>query len=211
MDRHDEGDATGSGPDGAEPVMKVARWEGWNGAGREHCLLWRRNGAILVESVVQGSRGGSPYGARYAIECAPDWTVRSLKIASVSGPRLHILSDGNRHWLDFVRGQRSLDHLDGCVDVDVAMTPLTNMLPIKRLGLAEGQGADIRVAYVPLPTDDPVEAWSVEAVEQRYTCIEPERRYLYEGRFRDFSAELEIDSDGFVTDYPGTFRRLHEE
>lgn len=45
-------------------------------------------------------------------------------------------------------------------------------------------------------------------VEQAYTCIEPGRRYRYEGIFRNFTAEMDIDDDGLVIDYETLFRRL---
>jgi hypothetical protein len=54
----------------------------------------------------------------------------------------------------------------------------------------------------------------VAAVEQRYTCLEKTTeggRYLYES-LEDgvsvFTAELPVDVDGLVGDYPGLFRRV---
>ena len=60
------------------------------------------------------------------------------------------------------------------------------------------------MVYIPMPSLTPV------IDEQRYTCIEPGRRYLYEAVDRTFSAELEVDEDGLVVDYPTLFRRLVE-
>ena len=54
----------------------------------------------------------------------------------------------------------------------------------------------------------PLLVYRTDAAAQRYTCIEEGRRYLYEGLFRNFTAELEIDTDWFVLDYPDTFRRV---
>jgi hypothetical protein len=90
--------------------------------------------------------------------------------------------------------------------VDIQVTPFTNSLPIRRLGLETGQSADIRVAYVPVPELD------VRPAEQRYTCLDAPGpaggRYRYEGLFRDFTAELPVDGDGLVLDYAETFRRI---
>ena len=49
---------------------------------------------------------------------------------------------------------------------------------------------------------------AVSRVEQAYTCIEPDREYRYEGIFRNFTANMTIDEDGLVIDYPSLFRRL---
>ena len=73
---------------------------------------------------------------------------------------------------------------DGCIDVDISAAPFTNTLPIRRLGLMKGERREIRVAYLALP------ALTVEPADQAYTCIEPQRRYLYEKLFRQFQAEL---------------------
>jgi len=82
------------------------------------------------------------------------------------------------------------------------VTPFTNTLPIRRLDLAEGQTADIRVVYVLLPeltiTIDP----------QRYTCLRRGGRYRYESLDSDFVREIDIDTDGLVVTYPGLFRRV---
>ncbi len=44
-----------------------------------------------------------------------------------------------------------------------------------------------------------------------YTCREADADggcYLYEGPFRAFRAELPVDADGLVLDYPEIFRRI---
>ncbi len=46
---------------------------------------------------------------------------------------------------------------------------------------------------------------------QRYTCLELNADgglYKYEGLESDFIAELPVDSDGLVIDYPGLFKRI---
>ena len=115
-------------------------------------------------------------------------------------------ADGEGRWTDALR-DRPVESLDGCLDVDIGVTPATNALPIGRLGLAAGRSADVLAAYVPLPSevDGP---FLPRRAEQRYTCLEPGRRYRYEGLFRGFVAELEIDGAGLVLDYPETFRRI---
>ena len=53
----------------------------------------------------------------------------------------------------------------------------------------------------------------VEPTRQRYTCLERgeyDGRYRYEdeGLFQGFTADLSVDADGLVLDYPGLFRRI---
>jgi hypothetical protein len=72
--------------------------------------------------------------------------------------------DGEGTWTD--SSGRPLPELAGCIDVDVSTTPLTNTLPIRRLGLAPGTSADLLVAYVAIP------GLELTAASQRYTHLE---------------------------------------
>src|SRR5262249_43049431 len=56
--------------------------------------------------------------------------------------------DGTTHWL--VDGALA-PHLDGCLDVDLESSALTNSLPIRRLGLSIGAPAAAPAAYVRAP------------------------------------------------------------
>jgi hypothetical protein len=75
--------------------------------------------------------------------------------------------------------------------------------PSARLALGRGQSETIRVVYVRLPE------LAVSVDRQRYTCLEPGRRYRYESVDSDFARDIEVDDDGLVVTYPGLFRRVH--
>ena len=80
--------------------------------------------------------------------------------------------------------------------------PFTNTLPIRRLGLAQGQTADIRAVYVELP------ALTVSVDPQRYTCLKPGQLYRYESLDSEFARDIDVDADGLVVTYPGLFKRV---
>ncbi len=103
-----------------------------------------------------------------------------------------------REWT--VAGLRNLE-LDGCIDLDLAATPATNTLAIKRLALPLGGGAQIRTAWFLFPDLEP------PAVPPRYTRTS-DRHYIYEGLHNGFAAEFNVDDAGFVTDYPGSWESL---
>ena len=86
--------------------------------------------------------------------------------------------------------------LDRCDDVDLAFSPATNLLPIRRLALAVGATATVRAAWVRVPE------LTVEVLEQVYTRLGPER-YRYESADGAFQRELVVDATGFVLEYPG--------
>lgn len=170
-------------------------------------MRWTESG-LSVESVVIGDRGATGYGARYTLRCDEHWRTREVRLHYLRGPSMHVSADGAGNWVDEMRGGAPLPDLDGCLDVDIGVTPLTNTLPIKRLALQEGEARPICAAYVPLPSQVEDGRLIPRPAEQRYTCLAPGQRYRYEGLFRSFTAELEIDADGMVIDYPDTFRRV---
>ncbi len=82
-------------------------------------------------------------------------------------------------------------------DVDLGYSPLTNTLPVRRLGLltAEpGTTHTIEVAWVLLP--------SLEVIDstQTYTALGDGRVTFTSGTF---TTELTLNADGYVTHYPG--------
>ncbi|MFD1704242.1 putative glycolipid-binding domain-containing protein [Methylopila henanensis] len=178
----------------------TARWRSLEGDGLDHVVVAPEDGRVVFRGAVIGARGGAPYGVYYRIDCDAGWRVRELALGSVDGRGLHLVSDGRGHWANGVG--EPLPQFDGCLDVDLAGTPLTNTLPIRRRAWTPGETAELRMVYVPFDS-------YVPAVDgQIYTCLEPGRRFHYQAADRSFEAVLSIDSDGLVTDYPGLFTRV---
>jgi uncharacterized protein len=178
----------------------TARWRSLEGPGLEHLTLSEQNGVTIARGTVIGDRGGTPYGVFYRVDLDAGWRVREVAIGTASGQGLHLLSDGAGHWANGVG--EALAHLDGCVDVDLAGTPFTNTLPIRRLDWSAGQREELRMVYIGFDSFVPV----VDA--QIYTCVEPGARFRYEASDRSFAADIKVDDDGLVTDYPPLFTRV---
>jgi hypothetical protein len=95
--------------------------------------------------------------------------------------------------------------LDGCLDVDLSATPFTNTLPIRRLALAPGWAAEITVVYVDVP------ALRIGVSRQRYRCLTwgpAGGVYRYENAAGDFAADITVDADGLVVEYPQIARQV---
>jgi uncharacterized protein len=179
----------------------IARWKDWSGEGLEHLILRERPDGITVESLVLTPPEDTALATRYRIVCDPEWRVRRLEVSLLGeSTRVELLSDGAGRWTDHAGAP--LPELDGAIDVDLSATPFTNTLPIRRLALETGQAETLRVVYVRFPELE------VAINRQRYTCLEPRRRYRYESVDSDFTREIEVDSDGLVVTYPGLFRRV---
>ena len=158
----------------------------------------------MASGLVIGLEAGRPFRIGYEIRCDGLWRVREVRAAAPDSklPVLELLADGEGHWKR--RGGKPLPELEGCIDVDISATPFTNTLPIRRLGLKPGQAEELVVTYVRVPE------LLVGAERQRYGCLEVQADggfYRFEALPSGFTAELPVDAEGLVLDYPGLFRR----
>lgn len=183
-------------------TLKTARWRPLQGEGLEYVALRAIDGGIRAEGTVIGEREeGHPYGVHYRVDLDEAWRVRSFLVEEVAGRRIAMTADGEGRWRQ--EDGKALPVFDGCIDIDLAGSPFTNTLPIRRLAPAAGEKSPLlTMLYVPFDTFEP------RVDGQFYTCIEPASRYLYEAADGAFTAELSVDADGFVTDYPTLFSRL---
>lgn len=184
-------------------MKHIYRWVTQQGGGFEHLALSCTDAEIVAEGVVIGPGSGELFsgelfGCSYTLRCDPDWRVRSAEVSVAGQARLLLLADGDGHWSG-ADGQ-AIAALEGCIDVDLACTPFTNTLPIRRLGERLRDRQEVKLAFIDLV---PLQ---VKPARQAYTRIAPER-YLFESLEHPFSAEIETDVDGLVTRYPGLFTR----
>lgn len=185
-------------------VRRVLRWTDAEGHGLEHCLLTLGAGGLTLEGVVAGTRDGD-CGAHYTLQADAAGRTREVRLRYVGGPELHLTVNESARWHDAIRDTQ-LPDLDGCLDVDLGITPSTNTLPIRRLRLGVGQSADIRAAYIPLPSEI-TGAFVPRPVLQRYGRT-AERSWRYHQPDAGFTADLVVDDLGLVLDYPQLFRSL---
>ena len=107
-------------------------------------------------------------------------------------------SDGGGNWW---RGEEELKQVRGSVDVDISLSPSTNTLPIRRLGLSVQQSAEVEALWIRLPD------LTVETLPQQYTRT-GERSYRYSSRGGAFTADLEVDEHGLVVNYGKFWERV---
>jgi len=193
-------------PMSAGHMPAIVHWCDWNGEGLERCHFSETAEGFVLEGVLIGTREGH-YGAHYLVRTDAHFHTRQVRVAYVGGPCLEVDADGQGRWWDRLNGE-PLAFLDGCLDVDLGVTPATNTLPIRRLKLAAQASAEIEVAYIPLPSEVAGQ-FLPQRAPQRYTCLVAGSRYRYDGIFREFFAELDVDQHGLVLDYPPMFRRVH--
>jgi hypothetical protein len=173
--------------------------------GLDHVIIERSPTAVHARGLLLGIAYAHPFRLRYQIECDATYQVQRVKL-HVEGngePTLTLVREANGTWHD---GQgNEYPPLTGCTEIDIEVSPITNTLPIRRLALEVGQSAIIRVVYITLPTLE----FSVH--RQEYTRLpdhDSNQRYLYQSLTTEFVAEIEVDGEGLVVDYPDIWKRV---
>ena len=159
-----------------------------------------------------------PYRIDYKLETR-DHFVTSGLLVDARGEGWSRRLDLRRHfsgrWTAQTRGRGTVDMpapggemstFRDALDCDLALSPLTNSMPVLRHGLLSGGGPiDFVMAWVSVPD------LSVHVSAQRYTFLrrDGDRSVVrYESASRDFVAELVFDSDGLAIAYPGIGRQV---
>ena len=174
----------------------VTLWRRLDRAGHESARLFADGAQHHLHGTAVFAEDGAPVRLDYRIVCDGRWHTRSARVAGWHGARrvgVELTTDGEGRWR---MNGADCPTVDGCLDVDLAFSPSTNLLPIRRLALPVGEGADVRAAWLTFP------ALELEPLPQRYERT-AERQYRYASRGGSFTADLELDDAGFVLRYAG--------
>lgn len=188
-------------------LPRDAAWISLDEQSVEHVRLQAGTEGIVADGVVIHRRETGAFRLRYLITCDRAWRVRAVEVRhlDVAAPALTLRTDGLGRWTTS-QGE-PVEVLRGCGDLDLSYSPFTNTLAIRRLALEPGGAAEITAAFVTVPD------LGVQAVRQRYTRLKStaaESVYRYEAVESGFAADLVVDGDGLVIEYPGYFRRASD-
>jgi hypothetical protein len=151
------------------------------------------DGFRLAGTVLLAEPDG-PMEIRYSVVTDHNWQTRTVG-AHVQTPtgdrRLALNSDGAGSWS---AGDDPILELYGAIDVDLAWTPATNTLAIRRLNLEIGESAEAPTVVIAYP------AHKIERRTHHYERLAP-LRYRY--RSGDFQTDLTVNDQGLVVAYPG--------
>lgn len=195
----------------------------------ERTYKWEHvdNPAIRNEAAVQflgagltasGVQYGEGYEATWELRAAENWVTQRVAV--------NVVGDGWERSLDLVRSEHGVwsaetneegaqpsdlpspgivqsADLKDALDCDLGLCPLTNTMPIRRLGLLETQvlQTQLIMAWIDMPS------LQVIASDQYYSSINSET-VRYASGTRGVDVELEVDSDGVVVHYPDLAQRV---
>jgi uncharacterized protein len=157
-----------------------------------------------IEGLTTADEDDHAWMVAYEIDVAADWRTRGARITSrtVRGTKSTDLELDEGRWrVDGV----PVPKLDGCLDVDLESSAMTNAFPVHRMALEVGQSSSAPAAYVRALD------LSVERLEQTYTRLPDEdgrEVYDYESPGFHFSCRLVFDGSGLLVSYPGIAVRV---
>jgi len=185
----------------ADELKRVVVWKGLSLDGRDYCGLWHTaEGWRLKGTVVGVLKEQRPMLARYEISCDEDWLTHRVQVECKIGSDVKSLSLSLESRGVWRSSGQDLRDIHGCDDVDLAVTPATNTLPVRRLNLKVGSSQSVTAAWVKFPE------LTVQPLWQRYTRLGKDT-YRYESD-TGFSAQIVVDDLGLVTTYPGGWERI---
>ncbi|MGA3487286.1 putative glycolipid-binding domain-containing protein [Micromonosporaceae bacterium DT55] len=194
----------------------------WAGIGDPQRI---ENASIELHGESMRAIGGAcaeAFTTNWELEVADGWQTRALHV-TVRGfgwsRSLDLTRAPTGDWCAAVARHGEIDlpepGLDdpgtvaGAIDCDLALCPVTNTMPIRRLRLLDRDVADTHLvmAWVEIPS------LRVLRSDQVYASAAPEgkRRVKYTSFSRNVSTHLTVDADGLVIDYPELARRLRPE
>jgi hypothetical protein len=163
----------------------------------ENCLLTKTPAGNEIASTIIGDYENQIYKVEYHIRTNENWETIFVSLRTQVDNSIEIVKlekkDGS--WL---LNDRHSDELKDIFDIDISLTPFTNTLPINRLQLKDNERQVIEVLYF-----DILEK-KIKPVKQIYTRLATDH-YIYENYDKSFKADIKIDGQGLVTEYPELF------
>jgi uncharacterized protein len=170
-------------------------WQRLDHPGHESALLFSKDNSWRLQGTAVFLFHNLPCRLDYRIICNSQWHTQSALVVGWVGDNLIesnlVVAPGQR-WL---LNNEEFPQVEGCIDLDLNFSPSTNLLPIRRLGLSVGEEQQVRAAWLQFPN------FELEPLTQLYRRVD-ENTYRYESAGGKFIRDLNVDHQGFVTNYP---------
>ena len=180
-------------------AIETILWRGLFFPGHESCGLFSHDREWHLQGTAVFSHEQEPCRLSYHIVCDEGWRTLSTKVEGWLGNTwidILIKTDltGN-WWLNEVQQPG----VQGCTDIDLNFSPSTNLLPVRRLGLAVGEASEVHAAWLRFPS------FKLERLTQQYRRLN-QNTYRYESAGGQFVTELKVNPSGLVIDYPSLWQ-----
>lgn len=180
-------------------VRKKVFWENLEAFGSEHLDLEYNSNNILAKGTVLFTNKQKAYQVFYEVHLDKAWNTRQVKIYVDDEKQKFLSSDGCGHW--FINNTH-IKELDGAIDVDIAITPFSNSLPINRFDWIKGEMRKFNMVYIDIPSLE------LKNLVQHYTFLDVHNGYrLFKYECLEYKTTIKVDQLGIVVEYPDVFIR----
>src|SRR6266511_5407094 len=170
-------------------------WRRLDQPGHESARLFFKDPSWHLMGTAVFAHNQQPCRLDYLVVCDSGWQTLSGRLTGWvedETVEIELSVDAARRWR--LNGTE-YPAVAGCTDLDLNFSPSTNLLPIRRLGLAIGQEAQVQAAWLRFPS------FTLEPLEQLYRRIAV-ATYRYESAGGGFVTELQVSAAGLVILYP---------
>ncbi len=176
--------------------IATAHWRALEHEGDDTCRLSQvDHGWLLVGHARFRDENG--YAALdYVVRCDTDWTTLGADVAGRHGERNISLRVERDRALWRLNGQPQ-PQVEGAQDVDLAFTPATNLMPMRRMAQHANPVLTARAAWLRYPNCD------LRPLDQTYDAGQSQEWVSYAALQTGYATQLCVHGTGFVTLYPG--------
>jgi uncharacterized protein len=198
-------------------IVRAGAWAKDDPPGAEFAEIALEPGRLDARGVAIGTEP-VPYQLEYALRTASDFVTERLQVmARGAGWRraLDLRRGADGAWSVDAEAEGDLPLPDpggdvaevaGALDCDLALSPVTNMMPIRRHDLMRGGGpVELTMAWVSVPDLGLIP----DGQRYRFISAEEDRSVVrFEAVDGTFAGDITLDREGLVVDFPGIARRL---
>jgi hypothetical protein len=171
-------------------------WRRLDTPGHDACRLEENDAGWRLEGTAVFREAGAPALLNYWLACDRAWRTRRGRVHGWLGEQSVDLTIERTAEGVWTLNGVVVPGLESYVDLDLGFTPATNLPPLRRLALREGQSAEAPVAWLDVPSG------TLTALPQRYER-RSEAAYWYEAPSVGYAGLLEVGPTGFIRSYPG--------
>jgi uncharacterized protein len=170
-----------------------------------------------------GTSRAADYSTSWSLETGSGWVTERLEVG-VTGHgwwrHLTLTRAADGHWSSEAETGGDADlpepgvtdpvSIDAALDCDLALCPVTNSMPILRLDLlgATESETELVMAWVDLPSLQVIRSDQIYSAVRPFDADAGSGVVRYQSANRSFVADLTVDEDGIVIDYPQLARRI---
>lgn len=216
--------------------MYTVLWRRVDAPGHDACAVMRMRDGWRISGVAVFLSGKQPARLSYDVHCDHDWITQNAFVEGFIGSTPYLAKI-----VRSARGRWKLNgvlqpQLDGCDDLDIAFTPATNTIALRRM-LRAGIQAVARSNIRSMSTSKPAGAMNtlldvsnmervpfsagetayvraawLNAEDNEFSVLEQTYRKISRDEYRyhaprfDFRAKLTVNSHKIVTNYPGLWK-----